>query len=61
MAAVVQAIPIIFVLIMAASIIGAQGGLLGNLLGLLRITGTLFCSLNGSPINGTLTPVFSSQ
>ncbi|KAK8595290.1 hypothetical protein V6N13_123170 [Hibiscus sabdariffa] len=35
------------------------GGLIGNLLGLIRITGTLFCTVDGNMgVNGTATPVF---
>ncbi|KAK2990124.1 hypothetical protein RJ640_014793 [Escallonia rubra] len=43
----------------AASTAEAQLGLIGGLLGLIRIQGTLFCTLNGNiGINGTSTPVF---
>ncbi|XP_051127907.1 phylloplanin-like [Andrographis paniculata] len=37
------------------------GGLLGNLLGLLRIQGIVYCTPNGNiGINGTSTPVFAN-
>ncbi|KAK3005347.1 hypothetical protein RJ639_015864 [Escallonia herrerae] len=43
----------------AASTAEAQLGLIGGLLGLVRIQGTLFCTLNGNiGVNGTSTPVF---
>ncbi|KAK9149556.1 hypothetical protein Scep_008313 [Stephania cephalantha] len=43
----------------AAPLAGAQLGGLGNLLGLIRIQGTLFCTANGNAgINGAATPVF---
>ncbi|KAK3017959.1 hypothetical protein RJ639_002716 [Escallonia herrerae] len=43
----------------AASTAEAQLGLIGGLLGLIRIQGTLFCTLNGNMgVNGTSTPVF---
>lgn len=38
------------------------GGLLGPILGLLRIQGVLYCTPNGSiGVNGTATPVFPSK
>ncbi|XP_059630441.1 phylloplanin-like [Cornus florida] len=43
----------------AAPIANAQLGLIGSLLGLIRVQGTLFCTLNGAMgVNGTATPVF---
>ncbi|CAA3005852.1 Hypothetical predicted protein [Olea europaea subsp. europaea] len=45
--------------IIAPVIIEAQQGLLGNLLGLISINGTVFCTVNGNiGVNGTATPVF---
>ncbi|KAI5572451.1 hypothetical protein BDE02_10G014400 [Populus trichocarpa] len=45
--------------IMAAPVAEAQLGLIGGLLGLIRIQGTLFCTANGNMgANGTATPVF---
>ncbi|KAJ7955124.1 phylloplanin-like [Quillaja saponaria] len=39
----------------------AQLGLIGGLLGLIRIQGTVFCIANGNMgVNGTATPVFSN-
>ncbi|KAK8508497.1 hypothetical protein V6N13_022945 [Hibiscus sabdariffa] len=44
---------------MAEAQLGGIGGLIGNLLGLIRITGTLFCTVDGNMgVNGTATPVF---
>ncbi|XP_018825620.1 phylloplanin-like [Juglans regia] len=55
----------VFVLLMvvvavAAPITVAQLGIVGSLLGLIRIQGTVFCSINGAVavINGTACPVF---
>ncbi|KAJ6722104.1 POLLEN OLE E 1 ALLERGEN AND EXTENSIN FAMILY PROTEIN-RELATED [Salix viminalis] len=43
----------------AAPVAEAQLGLIGGLLGLIRIQGTLFCTANGNMgANGTATPVF---
>ncbi|KAL9390562.1 hypothetical protein Peur_019167 [Populus x canadensis] len=45
--------------ILAAPVAEAQLGLIGGLLGLIRIQGTLFCTANGNMgANGTATPVF---
>ncbi|KAL2459277.1 Pollen Ole e 1 allergen and extensin family protein [Forsythia ovata] len=44
---------------MAPAIAEAQQGLLGDLLGLISINGTVFCTVNGNiGVNGTATPVF---
>ncbi|OMO98534.1 Pollen Ole e 1 allergen/extensin [Corchorus olitorius] len=41
--------------------LGGLGGLVSGLIGLLRIQGTVFCTLNGNiGINGTATPVFAN-
>ncbi|XP_055815204.1 phylloplanin-like [Solanum dulcamara] len=55
----------IFLIFLLAALIAtpvavAEGGLLSGLLGLIRIDGVLFCSLNGKidVINGTTTPIF---
>ncbi|KAJ6313650.1 hypothetical protein OIU77_015019 [Salix suchowensis] len=46
----------------AAPVAEAQLGLIGGLLGLIRIQGTLFCTANGNMgANGTATPVFPSK
>jgi hypothetical protein len=48
--------------ILAAPVAEAQLGLIGGLLGLIRIQGTLFCTANGNMgANGTATPVFPSM
>ncbi|XP_050216054.1 phylloplanin-like [Mercurialis annua] len=47
---------LVLVCVMAAT--EAQLGLIGGLLGLIRIQGTLFCTLNGNIGNGTATPAF---
>ncbi|KAG6756961.1 hypothetical protein POTOM_037260 [Populus tomentosa] len=45
--------------ILAAPVAEAQPGLIGSLLGLIRIQGTLFCTADGNMgANGTATPVF---
>ncbi|KAJ6980894.1 phylloplanin-like [Populus alba x Populus x berolinensis] len=45
--------------ILAAPVAEAQLGLIGGLLGLIRIQGTLFCTADGNMgANGTATPVF---
>ncbi|EEF45555.1 phylloplanin [Ricinus communis] len=47
------------VAVMAATITEAQLGIVGGLLGLIRIQGTVFCTANGNMgANGTATPVF---
>lgn len=58
----------VFVLFMvvvaiAAPITVAQLGIVGQLLDLIRIQGTVFCSINGSVavVNGTVSPVFPSK
>uniref|UniRef100_A0A5B7BLH4 Putative Pollen Ole e 1 allergen and extensin family protein n=1 Tax=Davidia involucrata TaxID=16924 RepID=A0A5B7BLH4_DAVIN len=54
--------PLFVLLLVAAMAIPkaeAQLGLLNGLLGLIRIQGTLFCTVNGNMgVNGTATPVF---
>lgn len=50
--------------IVAAPIAEAQiGGIIGGILGnIMRIQGTIFCTLNGRiGVNGTSTPVFPSK
>ncbi|XP_022137816.1 phylloplanin-like [Momordica charantia] len=55
---------VLLVLVMAAAVgaplmVEAQLGIIGSLLGLIRIQGTVFCTANGNiGINGTATPVF---
>ncbi|CAI9771069.1 unnamed protein product [Fraxinus pennsylvanica] len=56
--------PNLLIILMAVAIIApvlveAQQGLLGNLLGLISINGTVFCTVDGNiGLNGTSTPVF---
>lgn len=58
---------VLLVLVMAAAVgaplmVEAQLGIIGSLLGLIRIQGTVFCTANGNiGINGTATPVFPSM
>ena len=48
--------------VLAAPVAEAQLGLIGGILGLIRIQGTLFCTANGNMgANGTATPVFPSK
>lgn len=50
-----------FALPLAQAQLGGLGGLLGPILGLLRIQGVLFCTPNGNVgVNATATPVFPS-
>lgn len=56
----------LFVSIMLATetapIAEAQFGLIGGILGLIRIQGTVFCTANGNMgVNGTATPAFPSM
>ena len=48
---------------LAAPMAEAQlGGLISGLLGLIKIQGTLFCTVDGNiGVNGTATPVFPSK
>ncbi|KAA8548927.1 hypothetical protein F0562_000611 [Nyssa sinensis] len=50
---------LLLVAAMATPIAEAQLGLISGLLGLIRVQGTLFCTVNGNMgVNGTATPVF---
>lgn len=49
-------------ILMGASLVQGQLGIVSGLLGLIRIQGTVYCTANGNVgINGTSTPVFPSK
>lgn len=55
-------VSLVIAAILAAPVAEAQLGLIGGLLGLIRIQGTLFCTADGNMgANGTATPVFPSM
>ncbi|PON62027.1 Phylloplanin [Parasponia andersonii] len=60
MALKISLVSVIFILAASmAALAEAQLGGLGNLLGLINIQGTVFCTVNGRiGVNGTSTPVF---
>ncbi|PON88346.1 Immunoglobulin-like fold containing protein [Trema orientale] len=62
MALKISLVFVIFILAASmAALAEAQLGGLGNLLGLINLQGTVFCTLNGRiGVNGTSTPVFSN-
>ncbi|KAM7259833.1 hypothetical protein ACFE04_015574 [Oxalis oulophora] len=59
MAASTCSVVLVLFVLVGSCLMAAEAGLIGSLLGLINIQGTLFCTANGNVnVNGTATPVF---